>query len=234
MNRDLGLNLNYQSISMENAFNLPTISLPVQQNIKDEPAGFDMSASATAIGQQFDTYRNTYQLSPAQMSPLSPESNRNATPSPISLGTNGAYTEQLCTLMQVSTLQAANCQMHEFVFNEQENHGLGYDAGMMNTYNNNTNHAATNHNFCGTIRNNTSGGCFERINNAGTCAPTAHNVQIAESQPQLHNLVSEKERIERIKKDLMQTPITLMQSSPQATVPLQIGGHENANIDFFQ
>ncbi|XP_017471365.1 PREDICTED: embryonic polarity protein dorsal-like isoform X2 [Rhagoletis zephyria] len=244
MNKDLGLNLNYQGISMDSAFNFPVFSPPsAHPTIKDEPAALEMPTSTAAIGQQFDTYRNAYQLSPlSQMSPLSPQ-NRNATPSPISPATNGANTEQLCSLLQGSTLQTAtNCQMHEVVFNQQENLGFGYEASSVNfsAYNNNSSTSYTTTNsYLGTIRNTTSGGCFERINNVSACAPAAYNAPIVQvPQVQHPNPISEKERIERIKMDLMQTPMTLMQTPPQATTvsppPLQNGWLENANIGFFQ
>ncbi|CAD6998451.1 unnamed protein product [Ceratitis capitata] len=238
MSKDLGFKLNYQSISMGNAFNLPIISpTPLQSNIKDEPnMGSEMPTNAATLGSHFDKYRNDYQMSPSsqisQISPLSPQ-NRNATPSPISPATNNAYTEQLCTLMQDSSLQAMNCQMHDAIFEEHENQEFGYEASInLNTYNSNSNHPFMSTNHFGSVRNTTSGGYFERIDKSDISPAVMHGTQFKEASQ--NNPTSEMERIERIKRDLMQTPLSLMQPLPQSTVSVQNGWQENTNFDCFQ
>nr|XP_036225563.1 transcription factor p65 isoform X4 [Bactrocera oleae] len=219
--------------AMNNIFNLPVISTtPPHPDIKDEPIGAAMPIKFTAVEQHFDPYRSNYLMSPqSQLSPMSPQ-NRNATPSPISPSPNGAYTDQLCTLMQDSTIETTKCQTLDAIFNGRENQEFDYNArGNINAYNDNTNYQITNGHYFGTVRNTTSGGYFERINNtAGVCTPAIHNVQVTEQQ--LQNSISDKEEIERIILDLMQTPMT--QSPAQLTDPKQNNCQDNANIDFFK
>lgn len=200
--------------------------------------GAEIPTKFTAVGQYFETYRSNYQMSPvSQLSPMSPQ-NRNATPSPISPSPNGAYTDQLCTLLQDSTIQAVNCQTHDAIFDDRENQNFGYNTrDNVNVYSDNPNYQLTNGHYFGTARNTTSGGYFERINNtAVVCTPGIHNVQATEQQ--LQNPISEMERIERIKMDLMQAPISLTQSPTQPPtqpiVSMTNNWQDNANIDFFQ
>ncbi|XP_050320021.1 dorsal-related immunity factor Dif-like isoform X2 [Bactrocera neohumeralis] len=217
--------------AMNNTFNLPVISTTQPHlDIKDEPSAA-MPIKFTAVEQHLDPYRSNYPMSPqSQLSPMSPQ-NRNATPSPISPSTNGAYTDQLCTLMQDSTIQAGNCQTLDAIFNDPENQEFDYTTkDNINVYNDNTNYQITNGHYFGTVRNTTSGGCFERINNtAVVCTPVTHNIQVTEQR--LQNPISDKEEIERIILDLMQTPLT--HSPAQLTDPVQNNCQDNANIDFF-
>ncbi|XP_011207860.1 dorsal-related immunity factor Dif isoform X5 [Bactrocera dorsalis] len=218
--------------AMNNTLNLPLTSTTQPHiDIKDEPSAA-MPIKFTAVEQHLDPYRCNYLMSPqSQLSPMSPQ-NRNATPSPISPSTNGAYTDQLCTLMQDSTIQAGNCQTLDDIFNDQENQEFDYvTKDNINVYNDNTNYQITNGHYFGTVRNTTSGGCFERINNTPVvCTPVTHNIQATEQR--LQNPTSDKEEIERIILDLMQTPIT--HSPAQLTDPKQNNCQDNANIDFFK
>ena len=123
-----------------------------------------MPIKFTAVEQHFDPYRSNYLMSPqSQLSPMSPQ-NRNATPSPISPSPNGAYTDQLCTLMQDSTIETTKCQTLDAIFNGRENQEFDYNArGNINAYNDNTNYQITNGHYLGTVRNTTSGGYFQPI-----------------------------------------------------------------------